>query len=57
MMLHGHHREPSLFQLECVLGREVLGVQIIGNQLRLHVEEAAVVLDTFPEGAQGFVVL
>src|SRR5438270_8507010 len=32
-------------------------MQVVGYQLRLHVEEPAVVLDPLPEGAQGLVVL
>jgi hypothetical protein len=32
-------------------------VQVVGHQLRLHVEEPTVVLDPFPEGSQCLVVL
>src|SRR5919199_4171686 len=57
VVLHAYAREPCFLQLAGVLGGEVLGVQVVGYQLRLHVEEPAVVLDPLPEGAQGLVVL
>src|ERR687885_349642 len=57
VVLYTHRREPYLLQFASVLGGEVLGVQVVGYQLRLHVEEPAVVLDPLPEGAQGLVVL
>src|ERR687886_1746590 len=57
VVLHAYAQEPRLLQLAGVLGGEVLGVQVVGHQLRLHVEEPAVVLDPLPEGAQGLIVL
>src|SRR5215208_2656730 len=32
-------------------------MQIVGNQLRAHVEEPAIMLDSFPERAQRLIVL
>src|SRR5919199_1876815 len=55
VVLHAYGREPGFLQLAGVLGGEVLGVQVVGYQLRLYVEEPAVVLDPLPEGAQGLV--
>jgi hypothetical protein len=57
VVLHADRGEPRLLQLTGVLGREVLGVQVEGYELRLHVEEPAVVLDPLPERSQGLVVL
>ena len=44
-------------QLEGVLGGEVLRVQVVGDQLGTHLEEAHEVLDPLEVGAEGLVVL
>ena len=43
-------------ELQRVLGREVLGVQVVGHHLRPHGEQALEVLDPVAEGAQGLPV-
>ena len=51
MVLHADSGEPGFLQLAGVLGGEVLGMQVVGDQLGTHVEEPAVVLDSLPEGS------
>ena len=57
MVLDPDRREAGLLKLAGVLGGEVLGMQVVGDQLRLHVEEPGVVFDPLPERAQSLVVL
>src|SRR5829696_2837003 len=57
VVLDADSREPGFLQLTGVFGGQVLGMQIVGDQLRAHVEEPAIMLDSFPERAQRLVVL
>ena len=55
MVLDAHRL--NVLTLEGVLGGEVLRVQIVSDQLRLHREELLEVLDPLREGTEGLVVL
>jgi hypothetical protein len=55
VVLHALQFDP--FQLQRVLGRQVLGVQVVGDHLGLDREQASEVPDPLGEGAEGLVVL
>src|SRR5215210_4509894 len=57
VVLYPDSRESGLLQLAGVFGGEVFGMEVVGYQLWAHVEEPAVVLDSFPERSQRLVVL
>src|SRR5215212_8441316 len=57
VVLDADSRESGFLELTGVLGGQVLGMEVVGNQFRTNVEEPAVVLDSFPERLQRLVVL
>src|SRR5919109_1060561 len=57
VVLDADSREPGFLQLTGVLGGQVLGMEVVGDQFWTNVEEPAVVLDSFPERPQRLVVL
>ena len=52
MVLHAD--ELDAFQFERVFRREVLRMQVVGDNLRLYVEQPSKMIDTLTERAQGF---
>src|SRR5215213_12014034 len=56
VVLDADSREPGFLQLTGVFGGQVLGMDVVVNQLRAHVEEPAIMLDSFLEGSQRLVV-
>ena len=55
VVLHAHELDPVEF--ECVLGREILGMQVVGHEFRLDREQPLEVGDALLERPQGLVVL
>jgi hypothetical protein len=55
VVLHADELDPV--ELECVLGREILGMQVVGDEFRLDREQPLEVGDALLERAKGLVVL
>ncbi len=52
-----HADELDTLEIDGVLRRQVVGVQVVGDHLGVDAEEPAVVLDALGEGPHGLVVL
>ena len=51
MMLYPDRRHALLLQLVRVFGREIFGMEVVSDDVRLYVEKPAEVLNAFPERA------